>query len=162
MSFNFMAAVTICSDFGVQKLKSLTISIVSPSIWHEVMGQDAMIFIFCHKGGVICISEVIDISPSNIDWFQIFLGSKITVDSDCSHEIRRCLLFGRRAMTSIDSILRHYFADKDPYIQSFGFSSSHVWMWELDQKRWLSAEELMLLNCGVGEDSWECLGLQED
>ena len=47
MSFNFMAAVTICSDFGVQKLKSLTISIVSPSICHEVMGPDAMILVFC-------------------------------------------------------------------------------------------------------------------
>ena len=58
----------------------------------------------------------------------LFLGSKITADGDYSHEIRRCLLFGRRAMTSIDSTLRHYFADKDPYIQSFGFSSSHVWM----------------------------------
>ena len=43
------------------------------------------------------------------------------------------------------------------------FSSGHVWMWELDiHKRNLSAEELMLLNCGVGEDSWESLGLQGD
>ena len=47
MSFNFMTEVTICSDFGTpQKIKSLTISIVSPSISHEVMGPDAMIFVF--------------------------------------------------------------------------------------------------------------------
>ena len=59
-----MLTITICSDFGAQKINSDTVSTVSPSISHEVMGPDAMIFIFCHKGGVICISEVIDISPS--------------------------------------------------------------------------------------------------
>ena len=53
---------------------------------------------------------------------------------------------------------RHYFANKGLSGQSYGFSSSHVWMWQLDYKEsW--AEELMLLNCGV-EDSWESLGLQ--
>ena len=67
----------------------------------------------------------------------IFLGSKITADGDCSHEIKRCLLLGRKAMTNLDSVLkkqRHYFANKGPYSQSYGFSSSHVWMWELDHK----------------------------
>ena len=44
--FNFMAAVTICSDFGAPQKYSLTVSIVSPSIFHEVMGLDAMIFVF--------------------------------------------------------------------------------------------------------------------
>ena len=63
-----------------------------------------------------------------IPWIEEPVGSKITADDDYSHEIRRCLLFGRRAMTNIDSILRCYFADKGPYSQSFGFSSSHVWM----------------------------------
>ena len=61
----------------------------------------------------------------------IFWDSKITADGDCSHEIKRCLLLGRKAMTNIDSILkkqRHYFADKGPSSQSYGFSSSHVWM----------------------------------
>ena len=46
MSFNFMAEVDICSDFEPRKIKSITVSIVSPSISHEVMGLDAMIFIF--------------------------------------------------------------------------------------------------------------------
>ena len=48
---------------------------------------------------------------------------------------------------------RHHFADKDPYSQSYDFSSSHVWMLELDHKENLSAKGFMLLNCGVGEDS---------
>ena len=61
----------------------------------------------------------------------IFLGSKITADGDCSHEIKRRLLLGRKAMTNLDSILKrqtHYFANKGPSSQSYGFSSSHVWM----------------------------------
>ena len=57
-------------------------------------------------------------------------GSKITADDDCSHEIKRRLLFGRKVMTNLDSIFknRHYFANKGPSSQSYGFSSSHVWM----------------------------------
>ena len=47
------------------------------------------------------------------------------------------------------------FADKGPSNQSYGFSSSHIWMWELDYKKKLSSKELLLLNCGVGEDSKE-------
>ena len=60
----------------------------------------------------------------------IFLGSKITADGDCSHEIKRHVLLRRKAMTNLNSILksRHYFANKGPYGQSYGFSSSHVWM----------------------------------
>ena len=54
----------------------------------------------------------------------------------CSHEIKRCLPLGRKVMTNLDSILksRHYFANKGPSSQGYGFSSSHVWMWELDYK----------------------------
>ena len=60
----------------------------------------------------------------------IFLGSKITADGDCCHEIKRYLLLGRKAMTNLDSILksRYYFANKGPSSQNYGFSSSHVWM----------------------------------
>ena len=60
----------------------------------------------------------------------IFLGFKITADGNCSHEIKRHLLLGRKAMTNLDSILksRHHFANKGPSSQSYGFSSSHVWM----------------------------------
>ena len=60
----------------------------------------------------------------------IFGVSKITVDGDCSHEIKRCLLLGRQVMTNIDSIfkIRDIFANKCLSSQSYGFSSSHVWM----------------------------------
>ena len=57
-------------------------------------------------------------------------GSKITADGDCSHEVKRRLLLGRKVMTNLDSILksRYYFADKGLCSQSYGFSSSHIQM----------------------------------
>ena len=60
----------------------------------------------------------------------IFLGSKITADGDCSHEIKRRLLLGRKVMANLESMLksRHYFVNKGPSSQGYGFSSSHVWM----------------------------------
>ena len=67
----------------------------------------------------------------------IFLGSKVTAGGDCSHEIKRRLLPGRKAMTNLDRGIkkqRHHFANKGPYGQSYDFSSSHVWMWELDDE----------------------------
>ena len=70
-------------------------------------------------------------------------GSKITADGDCSHEIKRHLLLGRKVMTNLDSTFkslfkRHYFANKGPSSQGYGFSSSHVWMWELDcEESWV-------------------------
>ena len=97
-----------------------------------------------------------------------FLGSKITAGSDCSHEIKRRLLLGRKAMTYLSrqhiKKQRHYFANKGPSSQSYGFSSSHVWMWKLDYKESFikSTEELMLLNCAIEEVSSESLGLQGD
>ena len=64
-------------------------------------------------------------------------GSKITADGDCSHEIKRHLLLGRKAMTNLDSILKSRditFANKGPSSQGCGFSNSHIWMLELDYK----------------------------
>ena len=61
----------------------------------------------------------------------IFGGSKITADGDCSHEIKRCLLLGRRANDQPRQHIkkqRHYFANKGPSSQGYGFSSNHVWM----------------------------------
>ena len=59
----------------------------------------------------------------------IFLGSKITADGDCSHEIKRHLLLGRKAMTNLDSILKSRdTADKGPSSQSYGLSSSNAWI----------------------------------
>ena len=61
-------------------------------------------------------------------------GSKITAYGECSHEIKRCLLLGKKVMTNLDSILksRENFAKKGPSSQGYGFSSGHVWMRELD------------------------------
>ena len=66
----------------------------------------------------------------------ICLGSKITADGDCSHEIKRHLLLGRKTMTHLDSILksRDVTANKGPSSQSYGFSCNHVWVWELNHK----------------------------
>ena len=64
----------------------------------------------------------------------IFLGSKITADGDCNHEIKRRLLLGRKVMTNLDDILkkqRHYLANKGLSRQSYNFSSSHVWSWTI-------------------------------
>ena len=64
----------------------------------------------------------------------IFLGSKITADGDCSHKIKRCFLLGSTGMTNLDGVLKTetLLCSKDPSCQSYGFSSGHVWMWELD------------------------------
>ena len=77
------------------------------------------------------------------------LGSKIAADGHRSHEIKRHLLLGRKAMTNLDSIFKSkdHFANKSLYSQTYGFYSSHVWMWEL----YLSAEELILSNCASGK-----------
>ena len=57
-------------------------------------------------------------------------GSKIIADGDCSHEVKRCLLLGRKVMINLEHIekQKHYFANKGPSSQSYDFSSSHVWM----------------------------------
>ena len=85
----------------------------------------------------------------------IFLGSTITVDGDCSHEIRRCLLLGIKAMTDLENILKSRdmtLLTKVCLVKAMVFP-----LVVYECKSWtikrLSAEELMLLNCGVGEDS---------
>ena len=84
---NFMAAVTICSDFGAPQNKSDTVYTVSPSISHEVVGPDALApYIYT------CI---------------VFIYVHIYIHRyDCSHEIKRRLLLGRKVMTNLDSILK--------------------------------------------------------
>ena len=94
----------------------------------------------------------------------IFLGSKITADGDCSHEIKWRVPWKE----SYDQLRqhvknwRHYFVNKGPSSQGYGFSCGHVRMWELDCEEGWAPKKLMRLNCGVGEDSWEPLGLQGD
>ena len=69
-------------------------------------------------------------------WQTLYSGSKITADSDCIHEIKRCLLLGRKAMTTLDRILKSRdLIDQQRSVYSvIFFSSSHVWMWELDHE----------------------------
>ena len=77
----------------------------------------------------------------------------MNADGYFSHEIKRQLLPGRKVMTNLDSIFKkqkHYFVNKVPSSQSYGFSSSHVWMWELDNRKGWA---LMSLNCGAREES---------
>ena len=91
------------------------------------------------------------------------LGSKITKDSDCSHEIKRCLLLGQKVMTNLDSRLKirditlltkvHIVKAMVFQVVMYGCKS-----WTIKR---LSAKELMLSNCNAGEDSSESLGLQE-
>ena len=93
----------------------------------------------------------------------IFLGSKITADGDCSHEIKRCLLLWRKVMTNKDSLLKsrdNTFPTKVRLVNAMVFPVV-MYGCESWSGRKLSTEKLMLLNCGVGEDSWESLGLQE-
>ena len=94
----------------------------------------------------------------------IFLDSKITVDGDCSHEIKRCLLLGRKAITNLDSILKV----RDITLQTkvgivkvmvFPVVTYGCESWTI---RRLNAEELILLDRGAGEDSCKSLGQQGD
>ena len=98
----------------------------SPVFWQQIIGKFSASITSWQTDGEK-VETVTDF---------IFLGSKIIMDSDCSHEIKRHLLPGRKAMTNIDSILYH-FANKGRYSQSYGFSSSHVQMWGLDHKVWV-------------------------
>ena len=83
----------------------------------------------------------------------IFLGFKITVDSDCSQEIKRCLLLGRKAITNLESVFKHCFANKGLDSQSYGFSSSRVQMWELDHKEGWVPKSWCFWTVVLGEDS---------
>ena len=94
----------------------------------------------------------------------IFLGFKITADGDCSHEIKRRLLLGRKAMTNLDSILKSRditLPTKVCLVKAVVFPVV-VYGCETWTIKKLNTEELMFWNCGVGEDSLESLGLQED
>ena len=110
----------------------------------------------------------------------IFLDSKISADGDCSHEIKRCLLLGKKAMTNLHSVLKSKditLLTKVHLVKAMFFSSSHVWMWELDYKEswalknwcfWtvvlektlespLDCKEIQPVHC-KGDQSWEFIG----
>ena len=91
-----------------------------------------------------------------------FWGSQITVDGDCSHEIKRCLLLGRKAMTGLDSIVKSRDITLPTKARSFKAMVFPVVVYWCESWIIKKAEHwrMMLLNCHVGEDSWESLGLQ--
>ena len=112
---------------GSEELKSLLIKVKEES---ERVGLKLSIQKFKSMASSPITSWQIDgeIVETVADF--IFLGSKITVDGDCSHEIKRHLLLGRKVMTNLDSILkcRNITFNKGPSSQGYGFSRSHVWM----------------------------------
>ena len=89
-----------------------------------------------YAGGLVQYPAFAPSSSETVTVF-IFLGSKITADGDCSHETKRHLLLGRKVMTNLDSIFKSRdvtLPTKVHLVKAMVFSSSHVWMWELDYK----------------------------
>ena len=141
---------------GKNELKSLLMKVKEKRAGLKLNIQKTKIMAF---GSII--SWQIDGNTMETMTDFIFLGSKITADGDCSHEIKRRLLLGRKVMTNLDSIFKSRditFPTKVRLVKAMVLYSLwscmdvRVGLW-----RRLSAEELMLLNCGVGEDSWESL-----
>ena len=103
--------------------------------------------------GLISSQEINGETVETVSDF-IFLGSKITADGDCSHEIKSCLLLGRKVMTNLDSILKSRDITLPTKVRLVKAMVFPVVMCGCEsQTTKLSAEELMFLNCGFGEDS---------
>ena len=134
---------------------SISLEIISQShyrakiqIWQKITGSLFSLIPLGGKNQTVALKIRLKIMESGHitswqtdgEWVEtvtdfIFLGSKITADGDCSLEIKRHLLLGGKAMTNPRQHIkkkRHYFANKGLSSQGYGFSSSHVWMWELD------------------------------
>ena len=142
-----------CDFKGQVQFKAFTITVDTTCVLASVrgllgLGQNVLlsrsvliwgkkIFINVFPNTLKCYKIVCD-ELETILAYYIFLDSKITADGDCGHEIKRCLLLERKAMTHLDrqhiKNQKHYFVNKGPHSQIYGFSSPHVWMWELDHK----------------------------
>ena len=138
-NFRYVEDTTLMAE-GKEELKSLLMKVKEKS---EKAGLKFNIQKMRSMASGPITSRQIDRETMETVRVFIILGSKITEDGDCSHEIKRSLFLGRKATINLDSILksreRHYFSDKGPSSQSYGFSSSHVQMWELDHKKsWAS------------------------
>ena len=130
----FLGEISITSDIQMtpleEELKSLLITVKEES---EKVGLKLNI----QKTKIIPSSTITSwqIDGETVEMVTDFIsgGSKITANGDCSHEIKRCLLLGSKAMTNLDSILKsrdifHCFTNKGPCSQGYGFSSGHVWI----------------------------------
>ena len=117
----------ICNDIFSLNFKWTSFDLISEKVGLKLNIQKTKIMASSH-----ITSRQID-GETVVDF--IYLGSKITADGDCSHEIKRRLLLGRKVMTNLDSLFKNRdIANKGPSHQGYGFSSGHVWMWELDYK----------------------------
>ena len=159
-------AVTLTRDWARPALECLRVSCRGMSWqWPVTVTEDLRFFIQKTKimaSGPITSWQIDGERMETMTDF-IFLGSKITVDRDCSHEIKRCLLLGWKATTNRQCIKKQsdYFANKGLSSQTYGFSSSNVWMWELDNKKGWVLKNWCLWSV-VLEKTWESLGLQGD
>ena len=102
-----------------------------------VIYNNVLIYTLCYTSDPITSWQIDGETMETVTDF-IFLDSKITADGDCSHEIKRRLLLGRKTMTNLDSILKNrdnHFANQGLSSQSYSFSGSHVWMWQIDHER---------------------------
>ena len=135
-----------------EELKSLLMKVKEES---EKVGLKLNIQKMKIKESSPIISWQIDGEKMEIVTDFIFLGSKITASRDCSHEIKRCLLLGRKAMTNLDSILksRDNTLPTKVHIVKIMVFPIVMYRWRAQPQRMLSTEELMLLNCGAREDS---------
>ena len=134
---------------GSKELKSFLMKVKEES---ERVGLKLNI----HKTKIMASGPITswDIDGETVSDF-IFLGSKITADGDCSHEIKRRLLLGRKVMTNLDSIFKNRDITLPTKVRLVKATVFPVVMYGCESwtVRKLSTEELMLLNCGVGEDS---------
>ena len=131
-----------------EELKSLLMKVKEES---EKVGLKLHI----HKTKIMASSPITSWQDGETVADFIFLGSKITADGDCSHEIKRCLLLGRKVITNLDSILKSRDITLSTNVHLVKVMIFPVVMYGCES--WtikkLNTEELILLNCGVGEDS---------
>ena len=142
-----MAAVTICSDFGAQKIKSDTVSTVSPSISYEVMGPDAMIFVFW----MLSFKPTFPLSSFTFIK-RLFSSSSLSAIKVVLSAYLRLLIFLLAIL--IPFTLGFY------YIRLLLIFLLSTFPSFMPQK--IDILRIVLLNCGVWQDSWESLGLQGD
>ena len=177
-----MAAVTICSDSGAQENKICHCFHFFPFYFswndrtrcHDVSFLNVALkptfslssFTFIKRlFSSSSLSAIRQIDGEEMETVTVYisLGSKVTADGECSHEIKRRLLLGRKVMTHLGSILKSRDITLPTKVHLVKAMVFPVVMWcESWTIKKVECWELMLLNCGAGEDSWESLGLQGD
>ena len=130
-----------CESWTVKKAERQRIDAFELWCWRSLLmkvKEESEIKLNIQKTKIMASGPIIswEIDGETVETVSDFIlgGSKINTNGDCSHEIKRCLLLGRKVMTNLDSMFfsikkqRHYFANKGLSSQGYSFSSSHVWM----------------------------------